>query len=538
MLKLKLQEHGIEKKSKKEKWTKREMRRLLLKRLRETPGEREQRLIEEDEDRTGMRVTREKLPVYVVSLAAFFDRMCGGGHAIKDQINARAKQMIWSRGVQEPGFKYSREDLEEALVGWRGPYGPVGDVESTEFLRPKLKRTAKGGLLMSKKRAQTPGAETSGSDSDAFGDFAYEDEDGNVADDESDSDKAFDWEAAQKAKKKKKKKKGDEDDAPLKNPLVEAWEWIRDRRKRKRARKEAIAQRKREAEDARVQAEKDKAKGSYTVQAAIVQKLVLLPEEAKRRTDEKDRMAMEKEAVEMKMHHYTQSSIARKKFEKQVKEKKLLMRDEQSRLQDLAARFNDKLKDLNDDLRRVNERANALDDGEPFHKHGFRHRGEVEEAIDNLQATIDRVRGKFFDCENKAAALQKDIKGSTNHIIYLLGKEMIAEKVKEARIKLLYKVRKKALRKGWRRPWDGRNGEDFYQWQLRGAHRPDTEPEEDKAGSDASRFSQRTDSDLHESSSSSEESSSDEGSQSQGSQAGSNAGSRRSGSNASEGHPG
>ena len=69
----------------------------------------------------------------------------------------------------------------------------------------------------------------------------------------------------------------------------------------------------------------------------------------------------------------------------------------------------------------------------------------LEEAVDGLQKTIDRVRGKFFDCENKAAALQKDIKGSTNHIIYLLGKELVAQKVKESKIKLMYKLRKKAL---------------------------------------------------------------------------------------------
>ena len=99
--------------------------------------------------------------------------------------------------------------------------------------------------------------------------------------------------------------------------------------------------------------------------------------------------------------------------------------------------------------------------------HPFKSEADAEAQLARCRKDADGESAKVAEIKARLPALTKAAKCPWATLMSLVENGLLDQEAARAKEEVYSEGRWEALGKGWRRPWDGRNGSDFAKWQLK-----------------------------------------------------------------------
>ena len=198
--------------------------------------------------------------------------------------------------------------------------------------------------------------------------------------------------------------------------------------------------------------------------AFVIQKFMYTDEEAARKADEDKGIERRHNLKLSRFYEYTLTPYGKKRMAKNNRLQRGGVSDTIGKEQDELGRRQETLRKARETLKAINERKEKFQAGQEFKFHNFRSEEAMEDAVD----AAERVEEKAIRAINKQKEvikskrkLFKRNKKQWEEVVMKSFTDMIHKQVQE---KVYLRHRRRARHKGFRRLWDGRNGEDYLAW--------------------------------------------------------------------------
>ena len=207
-------------------------------------------------------------------------------------------------------------------------------------------------------------------------------------------------------------------------------------------------------------------KAKHLVQeAAVIQKVVVTDEEAKRKKREEYDIKVFGMLIEKKTEDTLKGKVGLKTIRTKMKQLKEETKDQLIDTKDDLKLAQNKSNKANVDLENMRKRKHIYGENpSAVDQHGFTSLRQAEQAVAKLEKVQLENLTALELVENKESFLKKRKKLSAKKWREEAKKTILDEKREEEKRRIIKDNRIEAMKMGLRRPWDGENGEDFIRW--------------------------------------------------------------------------
>ncbi|CAM9458599.1 unnamed protein product [Pylaiella littoralis] len=110
------------------------------------------------------------------------------------------------------------------------------------------------------------------------------------------------------------------------------------------------------------------------------------------------------------------------------------------------------------------QRKMQFEGGEPFHFHSLENAEQAAALVEAAEKEVNDIREEHAALELEKAQLQDKLKERVSDIAVQVENSLVDKYCYMEYTSVLKRNRTRALKQGWRRPWDGMDGDDFRQW--------------------------------------------------------------------------
>eukprot|EP00944_MAST-04C_sp_MAST-4C-sp1_P004476 g4476.t1 len=241
-------------------------------------------------------------------------------------------------------------------------------------------------------------------------------------------------------------------------------------------------------------------------EAAVIQKVIVTDEEAARKREEDYEIKMYGKLVERKTEQSFSGKTGLKLIRTKVKELKEQTKEDLRSCKDEFKAANNKNKKAENDLMNIQKRKEVYDEKPAsVELHGFTSLRQAQQAVAKAQKAQVDAEEELRAVEDKETKLKQRKKLSSKKWREEAMIAIVEEKRDEERRRIVQDHRIEAMKMGWRRPWDGENGEDFIRWVAarKGADEAVFDSDDSSSSEDEAQVTyQQSDSDTNSSDSS------------------------------------
>lgn len=149
-----------------------------------------------------------------------------------------------------------------------------------------------------------------------------------------------------------------------------------------------------------------------------------------------------------------------------IYEQKTTMREDQSKVQSKCDEASTALSKGRKTFFQIRKRKEAFDDGLEMQHHRFKSGKEAQEKFDKEKEHMDLLKGKFDKLVSKVDHLRMMVARKPHEWEEWSENEFKKYVENKVRMNVVNRRRKIANIQGWRRPWDGFEGGDYYEWRT------------------------------------------------------------------------
>ena len=190
-------------------------------------------------------------------------------------------------------------------------------------------------------------------------------------------------------------------------------------------------------------------------------------EEADRRAVEDDEFTQKFDEITEDVNLYLSTESGVKLHEREVKRRELLLYEDIELRDDIRTGEIIKMRGVREVISQINIRKTAFEEGEDFASHGFKSISEPialigveEEKINKIQLRIDALQKQIDDLNAKLSVSWGGKK-------YKAAQDLIQKYCSIYYDRIIKRFRIYASVKELKRPWDGEDGQDFYNWMRK-----------------------------------------------------------------------
>eukprot|EP01029_Cantina_marsupialis_P007596 TRINITY_DN185111_c0_g1_i2.p1 TRINITY_DN185111_c0_g1~~TRINITY_DN185111_c0_g1_i2.p1 ORF type:complete len:484 (+),score=144.82 TRINITY_DN185111_c0_g1_i2:350-1801(+) len=199
--------------------------------------------------------------------------------------------------------------------------------------------------------------------------------------------------------------------------------------------------------------------------AAVLLRVIITPEEAKRREFERNLYTKTMVGMKERLEQWLMSPPGEKVLVAELmlksRECRQLLTDFEGQVADAKKVYKRSLKDL----KRVTKRVAKFKAGYRYKNHKLRDKAHCREVLSTAKMEVTEKANILKDL--RKLYLQADLKllRTRPEWFSALSRTMARQVRTRTTTKFLERMRETALEKEWRRPWDGPNGEDYEDWK-------------------------------------------------------------------------
>ncbi len=209
---------------------------------------------------------------------------------------------------------------------------------------------------------------------------------------------------------------------------------------------------------------KPKRHDTCTKPAVVIVKSIYVDEEANKREVEEDEYLERFEEIEDEIRIWLLTKEGKVLLEKEVRRRKDALSEEIGLREEMQLSQELKLKKCRDNVRALEIRKNLFEQGAAYENHGFYNINEALQAIAREEEEADKYleRSQLLkESINELKAIYNlDWKTSCVNAAF----DMIQKYCVQSHADTVYKYRKEAFDNGWKRYWDGEDGDAFEEW--------------------------------------------------------------------------
>jgi len=204
-----------------------------------------------------------------------------------------------------------------------------------------------------------------------------------------------------------------------------------------------------------------------TIPSCVIVKTIYTAAESKRRADEETILESYFSTFEQNIYKWLEDMSGKKSIRAEIairiKQTKINLEMAKKRLVNLTEKNLENSKDL---LKAAEQRKKDFEDGKPLPFHKLESPEEAVKVVDDAEEAVKKVESDIEEVKSEIKALKKR-SGMSSTFFADEATVDLNKKMCHLLYKKVYNYgREQAKQKGWRRPWDGPDGQHFIDYQL------------------------------------------------------------------------
>ncbi|CAB1109198.1 unnamed protein product [Ectocarpus sp. CCAP 1310/34] len=205
-------------------------------------------------------------------------------------------------------------------------------------------------------------------------------------------------------------------------------------------------------------------KGECVVPGLVVVKIIYTAQEALRRKEEEKEVFEAFKKTDTQVRKWIKTKQGSTRVTDEVKKRKAVQSFRVGIIDASIAQLQGLVTLKQELLVFAQQRKTQFDNGEPFHFHSLANTEEATALVENAEKEVNDKRDEIEALELERTHLKVKLKERVPEIAAQLEDSLVDKYCYVEYTEILNRNRTRALKEGWRRPWDGMDGEDFGKW--------------------------------------------------------------------------
>jgi hypothetical protein len=200
--------------------------------------------------------------------------------------------------------------------------------------------------------------------------------------------------------------------------------------------------------------------------AVVLKRVVFTDDEVNRKKAEDAEIKRFSDPKLYRLGLWFDSVAGKEKVQARIYEKRTNLREEQAKAQEKAEELAELLSKARKSFFAVKKRKEAFEEGKGMEFHQFASPAECQEKYAEEQELEAQAKQNYADSVKKMDFVRAMVKRKEHEWVEWSEQTFRDYVVGKVRDEMVTRRRKIANVKGWRRPWDGREGGDFEAWRT------------------------------------------------------------------------
>ena len=200
--------------------------------------------------------------------------------------------------------------------------------------------------------------------------------------------------------------------------------------------------------------------------AAVIKRVLFTDDEVNRKKAEDATIKRFSDPKVYRLGLWFETDEGKEKVQARIYEKRTNLREEQAKAQERAEELAELLAKARKSFFAVKKRKEAYEDGKDIKFHRFASPAECQETYAQEQDAEQEAKQRYDDAVKKLDFTRKMVKRKEHEWVEWSEQTFRDYVVGKVRDEIMLRNRKIANIKGWRRPWDGKEGADYESWRT------------------------------------------------------------------------
>ncbi|CAM9406930.1 unnamed protein product [Ectocarpus sp. 6 AP-2014] len=205
-------------------------------------------------------------------------------------------------------------------------------------------------------------------------------------------------------------------------------------------------------------------KGECIVPGLVVVKIIYTAQEALRRKEEEKEVFEAFKKTDTQVRKWIKTKQGTTRVTDEVKKRKAVQSFRVGIINASIAQLQGLATLKQELLVFAQQRKMQFEDGEPFHFHSLANTEEATALVENAEKEVNDKRDEIEALELEKTHLKVKLKERVPEIATQVEDSLVDKYCYVEYTEIFNRNRTRALKEGWRRPWDGMDGEDFGKW--------------------------------------------------------------------------
>ncbi|CAM9250870.1 unnamed protein product [Scytosiphon promiscuus] len=205
-------------------------------------------------------------------------------------------------------------------------------------------------------------------------------------------------------------------------------------------------------------------KGQCLVPGMVIVKIIYTQEEASRRKEEDKEVFEAFEKTNKQLRGWLKTKQGMGRVMEEIKKRKAIHSCRISMIDMSVATLKGVAVLKQELLVFAQQRKRQFEDGEPFHFHSLNSIEEASALVEAAEKEVTDIRDQTIALEQEKGQLKEKLKERVPDVAAHVEDSLVDKYCHAEYTAVLKRNRTMALKQGWRRPWDGMDGEDFRKW--------------------------------------------------------------------------
>ncbi|CAM9220260.1 unnamed protein product [Ectocarpus sp. 4 AP-2014] len=205
-------------------------------------------------------------------------------------------------------------------------------------------------------------------------------------------------------------------------------------------------------------------KGECVVPGLVVVKIIYTAQEALRRKEEEKEVFKAFKKTDTQVRKWIKTKQGSTRVTDEVKKRKAVQSFRVGIIDASIAQLQGLATLKQELLVFAQQRKTQFENGEPFHFHSLANTEEATALVENAEKEVNDKRDEIEALELEKTHLKVKLKERVPEIATQVEDSLVDKYCYVEYTKIFNRNRTRALKEGWRRPWDGMDGEDFGKW--------------------------------------------------------------------------
>eukprot|EP00752_Nemacystus_decipiens_P011950 g10596.t1 len=205
-------------------------------------------------------------------------------------------------------------------------------------------------------------------------------------------------------------------------------------------------------------------KGDCVVPGMVVVKIIYTAEEARRRKEEDKEVREAFRKTNKQVRDWLKTKQGAARVTEEIKKRKAVQSFRIGIIDASIAELKGLAALKQELLAFAKQRQMQFEDGEPFHFHSLATTEEAVALVEAAEKEVTDIHDQKVALELEKTQLKEMLRERVQDVAEKVENNLVDKYCYEEYTNVFNRNRTRALKEGWRRPWDGMDGEDFGKW--------------------------------------------------------------------------